>query len=145
MLYWVVYKYREEGMLWNRIHSLLDKACSAFRGKCGLSQCRKDGTLKPVRTAGKISWIQHYQREGSGLLIHSRITNKITGNLKGQLTLLPHKHVNSMLHGLVALDKEKKNQQTKKPFRKQDRHKAFLAKGTGLSAWPNSANQLQIQ
>lgn len=71
-----------------------------------------------MRTAGKISRIQHYQREGSGLLIHSGITNKITGNLKGQLTLLPHKHVNSMLHGLVALDKEKKKQQTKKALQK---------------------------
>lgn len=121
--------------------SLLDKACSAFRVKCGFSQCRKDSTLKPVRAAGIINCVQHYQREGCGLLIHSRITNKMTEYLKEQLTL-SHKHVSNMLHGLVALDKKKIQ---KKPSRKQDRHNAFLAKGTGLSAWPNSANQLRFK
>lgn len=50
--------------------------------------------------------------------------------------------MNSMPHDLVALDNKKKQ---KKPSRKQDRHKAFLAKGTGLSAWPNSANELRFK
>lgn len=72
-------------------------------------------------------------------MIHSRITGKMMGNLKEQLTLLLHKRVNSMLHGLVAL------REKKKVSRKQDRHKSFLAKGTGLSAWPNLANQLRFK
>lgn len=61
----------------------------------------------------------------------------MTGNLKEQLTLLPHKYVNSMLHGLVALGK-KKTQKSLPENRRDIRH-SWLK---GLACQPGQTQQV---